>query len=588
MAQTIKGISLSIDLETSRFKSQLSEVKRQINLTTDSVKTFKQALKQNPDDAKFLEAYKKSIDELEKSAQEAKDGLKKLFDEALQKGVSPSDSNFKALTSAISQMDNVLEKAIPKYREFEDTISNSQNSISGVSELSTAASVALGNLWSEGVKFALNKVREGFEKIQEVIEKVKQGTIEVFKTGLDYNIEIERYSRTITSMLGGNEQQAKSVVDSMKQLGARTVFGTDTLLGAAQQLIASGVEADDATKSIEDLAKALAYAGKGDDELARMVQNLNQIKNAGKSSAMDLKQFAYAGVPIYKLLAEYSSEFKSIGKDTKVTYEDIVGALSQAAGDGGKFYEALDVQAQTLGGQIEMIKTNANALAGIVANDLTQSLREHYMPAVNELITAMVKGYDETGLDGLIASFQNGIGTLLDELGNEENVDKFFENASKLLQGIAEAFDPDSEKGAENRRKLHDAAVMFGTKFGEFIYENREAFWDIGTALASAVIDGFLARFSAFGAKFDLDSFVANSSMPTLPSSYTNSASKGRYRSLGFGGLTPISSGGFSSGGITLNASFNIQNGNNIDQSVVMQWADVMTERINENLGAQI
>lgn len=58
--------------------------------------------------------------------------------------------------------------------------------------------------------------------------------------------------------------------------------------------------------------------------------------------------------------------------------------------------------------------------------------------------------------------------------------------------------------------------------------------------------------------------------------------SSGGFNSGGF------SSGGFNSGGVTLNASFNITNGNNIDRSTVLQWADFMTERINENLGVQV
>ena len=51
--------------------------------------------------------------------------------------------------------------------------------------------------------------------------------------------------------------------------------------------------------------------GGGNDELTRMASNLQQIKNAGKATAMDIRQFAYAGIDVYGILADY------LGKTTE-------------------------------------------------------------------------------------------------------------------------------------------------------------------------------------------------------------------------------------------------------------------------------
>lgn len=48
--------------------------------------------------------------------------------------------------------------------------------------------------------------------------------------------------------------------------------------------------------------------GGGSDELGRMAQNLQQIKNAGKATAADIKQFAYAGIDVYGILADYTGK----------------------------------------------------------------------------------------------------------------------------------------------------------------------------------------------------------------------------------------------------------------------------------------
>lgn len=39
-----------------------------------------------------------------------------------------------------------------------------------------------------------------------------------------------------------------------------------------------------------------------------MAQNLQQIKNAGKATAADIKQFAYAGIDVYGILADYTGK----------------------------------------------------------------------------------------------------------------------------------------------------------------------------------------------------------------------------------------------------------------------------------------
>lgn len=73
----------------------------------------------------------------------------------------------------------------------------------------------------------------------------------------------------------------------------------------------------------------------------------------------------------------------------------------------------------------------------------------------------------------------------------------------------------------------------------------------------------------------------------------------GGSRSGGFGELrnsinnslannSRLNSGGFMSGGVTLNANFTINNGNNIDKTTVQGWASSMIDMINEELGGRI
>ena len=53
------------------------------------------------------------------------------------------------------------------------------------------------------------------------------------------------------------------------------------------------------------------------------------------------------------------------------------------------------------------------------------------------------------------------------------------------------------------------------------------------------------------------------------------------------GGYGALMSGGYSSGGLVLNANFNV-NANNVTRSDVKTWANWMADDINEALGRKI
>ncbi|WP_346236155.1 tape measure protein [Niabella insulamsoli] len=143
--------------------------------------------------------------------------------------------------------------------------------------------------------------------------------------------------------------QARAVYDQINYDAIATPFETDSLLNVNRALISSGLSAVQARKDALNLANAISAVGKGDAELSNMASNLQQIKTVGKATAMDIKQFGFAGINIYELLSQSTGKSVDEVQKMEVTYQQLSDALEKAAGKGGIYEGALERQGKTMG-----------------------------------------------------------------------------------------------------------------------------------------------------------------------------------------------------------------------------------------------
>lgn len=169
--------------------------------------------------------------------------------------------------------------------------------------------------------------------------------------GLKYAAEFELAEAGLTTLLKSSEA-AKEVMANVKaDAAASTMFGFQELLRGNQLLISTGLSADRARKDINSLADAVAATGGGNAELMRMSVNLQQIRSAGKATALDIRQFAYAGIDIYGLLADSLGVTTNKIKGMDITYDMLTTALAKANAEGGRFEGASERAALTLAGK---------------------------------------------------------------------------------------------------------------------------------------------------------------------------------------------------------------------------------------------
>ena len=183
----------------------------------------------------------------------------------------------------------------------------------------------------------------------------------------------------LTTLLGSAEA-AQEVFRNVKEDAAKTPFDVASLLKGNQLLISAGVSAGNARKDILSLGNAVAATGGSAEELERMSINLQQIRNVGHATGLDIKQFAYAGINIYGLLAQATGKTTEEVKDMTVTYDVLVGALAKAGEAGGMYANGLANMSQSTNVQV----SNLGDTIMFLKDDLFQALK----PAIDAVISS--------------------------------------------------------------------------------------------------------------------------------------------------------------------------------------------------------
>lgn len=216
--------------------------------------------------------------------------------------------------------------------------------------------------------------------------------INFVRGGVEYNAEIETYMTRLETLTGSAEK-ANEVLEQIKRDALNTPFDVSSLTQAESLLLATGVSAEEARADILALGDAVSASGGGNAELQRMAVNLQQIKNVGKASALDIKQFAYAGIDIYGLLADSMGITREEASKLDVSYDMLSKALNKASGEGGKYYKAMEKQSKTMAGATSNLQESWSVLKGELAKGVFEAVKD-LIPKLTELFDWVAKNKD--------------------------------------------------------------------------------------------------------------------------------------------------------------------------------------------------
>lgn len=215
--------------------------------------------------------------------------------------------------------------------------------------------------------------------------------ISILKGGIEYNAEIETYLTRLETLTGSAEK-ANDILEQIKKDALATPFEVSSLTQAESLLLSTGISAEQARSDVLALGDALAASGGGNAELSRMAVNLQQIKNVGRASALDIKQFAYAGIDIYGLLADSMGVTREEASQLDVSYEMLSNALQQASQKGGKYYKAMEKQSKTYKGAMSNLDESIQVLKGTFSKGLFNALKK-VIPLITKFAEWVTKNH---------------------------------------------------------------------------------------------------------------------------------------------------------------------------------------------------
>ena len=313
---------------------------------------------------------------------------------AYRTAVYKTNAELETLKSRLHDAENGLG-------EFASKADDAKGSLDGLASTNT------GSGMFDGLQSAVTKGSIAANLFSTVSGKIIEAGKQVVSTGVQYNAQLEQYQTALTNMLG-SEAEAVALLDEIKQDAAKTPFDTAGLVKANELLISTGIDAESSRRTILALGDAVSATGGGNDELSRMAQNLQQIQNAGKATSADIKQFAYAGIDVYGILADYTGKTAEEVQNMTVTYDLLSNALISAADEGGRYFNSMNAQSETLNGKWSTLKDNATQLAGLMTGDLTDGIKV-VIGHMNDLTVAASEAYDTGGWFGLADAIASNI-----------------------------------------------------------------------------------------------------------------------------------------------------------------------------------
>lgn len=448
-------MSATLGLDDSAYRQGIQNVQSETKKTVSSLSgEYSKAAKAV---AELTQRYNESVGKTGKTSSETKN---------LKAMLAQAEAQLKATASALRSANNGMD-------DFGGSAKTSGESLAGAM---TKANLLSGVL--QGLASAALSAAEGF-----------------ISSGIEYNAQIEKYTTGFTNMLGSAEA-AQQVMSQIQEDAAKTPFDVESLTKANQYLISAGENASYARSTIMALGDAVSATGGGNDELNRMSQNLQQIANTGKATTADIKQFAYAGIDVYGILADYTGKSTTEVQNMTISYDLLTQALQAASEEGGRYYNSMDTQSQTMNGRVSTLKDNVKQLAGLLTGDLSSGVGV-VIGNLNDMLVAAQEAYKTdgwlglagaiTGLSGPITSIKNKFV----ELGNAAvtALDKASYWLNKALGKDAYAdytsyddYRTDTQK-QNNRNRLRQNALN-GTSVSNKSWSERQA------ELAAAIGDG--------------------------------------------------------------------------------------------------
>lgn len=271
--------------------------------------------------------------------------------------------------------------------------------------------------------------------------KMAQLTMDAEKTAISFEV------------LTGSAEKAKTLLDDMRKLDKKTVFGLQELSQAQKLMMNFGVGTEEAFGILTNLTEV----AQGDaEQLMLLARGMAQVKAAGRLMGQEANQLINSGFsPLYEIASKMAKEFGGLASDYmpnvkkqmeegQISYEMVRKALEDLTTSGGRLAGMNERIAQTTGGMLGKLQTSVEQLAIQIGTA--------FLPMANQMVAA---------IQGIVEPINNA------------------SSAAAVFAGNAMA------KWTEMRNNLEDLGFAIGYIFGSLKNLASNVLSDIGNSFSN-------------------------------------------------------------------------------------------------------
>lgn len=181
---------------------------------------------------------------------------------------------------------------------------------------------------------------------------VGQGMSSLLQSIVQTRGEFQQLEIAFGTMLK-SDSKAKQLMDELVVTAAKTPFDLQGIANSAKQMMAYGSTVDNVVDELVMLGNVASGVGAPLGEIAYLYGTL---RTQGRAYAMDIRQFAGRGIPIYEELAKIlkvnKDQVAGLVSEGKVGFAEVEKVFQNLTSSTGMYYNLMEKQSKSLTGMI--------------------------------------------------------------------------------------------------------------------------------------------------------------------------------------------------------------------------------------------
>lgn len=299
---------------------------------------------------------------------------------------------------------------LSEYQSAKKTLDEEKATLFGLTQQQAEARLSVKRLKDEYAAFKeeAGETVEANEKMSVSLTKVLGviGGVTALKNFVTELVNVrgqfQQLEISFSTMLKSKEK-ADKLMSELVDIAAKTPFDLQGVASSAKQMIAYGSSAENVCDELVMLGNVAAGVG---SQLSEIAYLYGTLRTQGRAYAVDIRQFAGRGIPIYEELAKVlgvtKDEVSGLVNEGKVGFKEVEQAFKNMTSESGIYYNLMQEQSKSLTGQLSNLGDAWDTMLNEIGKD-TQGIASAGISGLKGLI----ENYETVGkiLIGLIATY---------------------------------------------------------------------------------------------------------------------------------------------------------------------------------------